>query len=246
MAHYQVFACEVLFREVCFEAAQSPQTLDLRFNRFGLHDVGAEQMVQELQALVDAVPGAPSDAILLAYGLCNNGLVGLQARELPLVLPRAHDCITLLLGSAARYQAEFRREPGTYYKSPGWIEHHRPEGDGHVMKKLGFHMAYQEMVAKYGEENAKYLVEALGGLGSYKQHYTRMAYVDTGLGPREALLEQTRAEAAGNGWRFDLLAGDRRLLRNLVCGEWDEADFLVVPPGRTVRASYDDRIVTLS
>ena len=35
----------------------------------------------------------------------------LIARHTPIVMPRAHDCITLYLGSRERYQAQFERHP---------------------------------------------------------------------------------------------------------------------------------------
>ena len=243
MAHYQVFACEVMFREVCFEAAQCPNTIDLQFNRFGLHDTGTERMAAELQGLVDSVQGKSIDAVLLFYGLCNNGTVGLTARDMPIVMARAHDCITLLLGSKEKYQSEFEREPGTYYKSSGWLEHHNPSEEGHVMKEMGFGMPYEEMVEKYGEDNAKYLQEALGGLGSYRENYTRMAYIDTGLGPKEELIEETRRQAESNGWRLEVLEGSRSLVKRMLWGEWDESDFLVIQPGQTVRACHNGGIV---
>ena len=78
-------------------------------------------MRERVQAAVDQSGGETYDAILLAYGLCNYGVRGLHA-EVPLVLPRAHDCITLLLGSRQRYAEYFAVNPGTFYQSPGWIE----------------------------------------------------------------------------------------------------------------------------
>jgi len=38
------------------------------------------------------------------------------------VVPRAHDCITLLLGSKERYAKLFGERPGTYWYSAGWLE----------------------------------------------------------------------------------------------------------------------------
>ena len=61
------------------------------------------------------------DAVLLGYGLCSNGLVGMGARSIPLVVPRAHDCITLFLGSKERYLQYFQDNPGVYFMTSGWI-----------------------------------------------------------------------------------------------------------------------------
>ena len=61
-------------------------------------------------------------AIVLGYGLCSNGLVGVTARRQKLIVPRCHDCIALFLGSPARYDAVFRDHPGTFYLTPGWVK----------------------------------------------------------------------------------------------------------------------------
>ena len=90
----------------------------------GLHDRGARAMRAGLQAAIDEAEAQAEkyDAIALGYGLCGNGLAGLEARSVPLVLPRAHDCITLLMGSRARFESYFQDHPGVYYRSAGWVE----------------------------------------------------------------------------------------------------------------------------
>lgn len=243
MAKYRVFACEILFRELCYEAAQSRHVIDLSFNHFGLHHVGCEKMAAELQSLVDSVEEMKYDAILFGYGLCNNGIAGLKSRAAPLVIPKAHDCITLLLGSKEKYKMEFDREPGTYYHSSGWLEHHNLEEEESVYNKLGLNMSYNEMIRQYGEENARYLRESLEHLGSFKETYTRLVYIDTGLGPKEDLIEKSRLEAKKNGWRFDVLQGDRSLIRKMLNGNWDESEFLILPPGQTIKPTYDSAII---
>jgi len=40
-----------------------------------------------------------------------------------MVIPRVHDCISLLLGSRRQYDSEFDQFPGTYYLSKGWKEY---------------------------------------------------------------------------------------------------------------------------
>ena len=54
-----------------------------------------------------------------------------------------------------------------------------------------------------------------------------------------------REDAAQRGWKFDRVRGDLSLIQRMVNGEWDEKEFLVVPPGGRISTSFDDSIITL-
>ena len=121
----KAISCEILYREMCAAAARSPHPVDLEFLPKGLHDLGSKGMLRRLQAALDAVDESRYEAIALGYALCGNGVAGLQARDRPVALPRAHDCITLFLGAKERYLDYFDNHPGTYFKTSGWIERGR-------------------------------------------------------------------------------------------------------------------------
>jgi hypothetical protein len=57
---------------------------------------------------------------------------------------------------------------------------------------------------------------------------------------------QASEEARQNGWEFDRVRGDWRLLKALLEGDWSSDDFLVVERGRAVEASYDECILRCS
>jgi len=158
--------CEVLARSVYLCAARSPHVVDVHLNRRGLHD-DPPNLRAILQREIDAIDGtrapardaigAPYDAIVLAYGLCGAATAGLRAGSIPLVVPRAHDCITLFLGSRDRYTAEFTGHPGTYWYVQEFVE--RSDGEGQfagmgAVSDAEARATYQEYVAKYGEDNS--------------------------------------------------------------------------------------------
>ena len=118
----RVIACEVLAREVYHAAARAEGVVDVALLTQGLHDLGAERMRARLQEEIDSTDPDRYDAVALGYALCSRGAEGLVARGIPIAVPRAHDCITLLLGSRERYTREFEAHPGTYYCSAGWDE----------------------------------------------------------------------------------------------------------------------------
>jgi hypothetical protein len=237
-------SCEVLARSVYLCAARSPHVVDVRLNRRGLHD-NPPTLRGALQAGIDDAR-EPYDAVVLAYGLCGGALAGLRAGTLPLVVPRAHDCITLFLGSRARYAREFEAEPGTFWYVQDYLERKdvgSPFGGVGAISDAAARASYEEYVAKYGRDNAEYLMETLG---AWRTHYRRAAYLEMGfdVSPSPAATEQrAREEADARGWTFDRLIGELLLVKRLVDGDWDPCDFLVIQPGQQVAMALDEGII---
>jgi hypothetical protein len=236
--------CEVLARSVYLCAAHSPHVVDVRLNRRGLHD-DPPNLRTILQGELDTIE-APYDAVLLAYGMCGGATAGLRAGSIPLVVPRAHDCITLFLGDRARFQAEFTANPGTYWYVQDYLER-TDEGSSFggvgAVSDASARATHEEYVAKYGEDNAAYLMEVLG---AWRSHYDRAAFVEMGVGaPEAAAAAETRArdDADRRGWRFDRLAGELVLVKGLIDGPWDPADYLVLQPGERLAMSYGEDVI---
>ena len=104
----KVIACNVFTREVCLCIARSPHVIDVEFTELGEH-INCAQLREAIQERIDATDLSAKnyEAVALAYGLCGNSIVGLTARQTPLVIPRAHDCCTILLGSKQKFQEHF-------------------------------------------------------------------------------------------------------------------------------------------
>lgn len=243
----KVIACEIAFREICHLAARSPNLHDLEFLTQGHHDVPNRGRV-EIQKRIDAVPAGKFEAILVGYGLCSTILTGLRATYAPLVIPRAHDCITFFLGSKERYQKCFSDRPGTYYYTSGWLECARRRGltigqTGGLLPAQGSHSAqtaYEQWAAKYGEEKAKYLLEVMA---DWTAHYTHGVLIDFDFTKPLQLRGQVEGICADRHWQFEEMAGDLGLLQRWLDGDWSEKDFLVVQPGGQVAASHDERVI---
>jgi hypothetical protein len=208
--------------------------------RHGLHNDPAD-LRSRLQTRIDSASSEAYDAILLGYGLCGLSIAGLRARTVPLVIPRAHDCITLFLGGRDRYDQQFRDKPGTYWYAQDYMERADGSGGGLALGASGAddEKTYAEYVRKYGVDNADYLMQVMG---AWQQHYQRAAYVDMGVGDGSATETEAKATAERRGWSYDRLAGDMVLVRGLLNGDWGE-DFLVVEPGNVVTTSYDRAVI---
>jgi hypothetical protein len=228
----KLIACEVMFREFCAAVARSVNKVDIEFLPKGLHDLGSATMRARLQESVDRVDKDGYDAICFGYALCGNGVAGLRARSVQLVLPRGHDCITLFLGSKERYLEYFSTHPGVYFKTTGWIERGATSG---LDRQMGY--GYEELIAKYGEDNARYLYEEL------TKHYRQFTFIEMGIEPDSRFENMVREDAEKRRWKFEKVKGDMSLIQRLVDGPWDEKDYLIVPPGANIITTYDEKII---
>jgi hypothetical protein len=211
----------------------------------GLHNTPAV-LRGRLQGQIDTAASQGYDAIVLAYGLCGQATAGLVARGVPLVIPRAHDCITLFLGSRARYNEQFLSQPGTYWYTLDYLER-RQDSSASLALGLGsdtdLRAVYEEYVQKYGKDNADYLMEVMG---AWQSHYQRAAYIDLGIGDGSLVETQAQAEASRRGWAFERMVGDLVLIRRLIQGDWGDGetgDFLILQPGQALSMTYDDNII---
>lgn len=235
--------CEALARIIYHCAAHSPHIIDVRLLKLGLHNQPAD-LRTKIQQEIDEAAHQSYDAVVLSYGLCGRAIEGLAARKIPLVVPRAHDCITLFLGDRARYKEEFESCSGTYWYSLDYIErgnHNSADlalltGQG---SRLDADTIYLGYIKKYGQKKADRLMEVLT---AWQDNYNRAVFIDLQIGSSEHVENQARQDANERGWTFERMAGDIQLISRLLDGEWD-TDFLVLQDGQTVAMSFDDDVI---
>ena len=231
-----VIACAVLEDEVAAALAACHSTAVLHLVEQGLHNE-PERLRAQLQDRIDAVEAAsgPAGIIALAYGLCSRGCAGLGARRSALLIPRAHDCLTILLGSRERYDRYQQDHPGTYWYSPGWNRHGAPPSAALMASKRATY------AASYGEDQADYLMDCLE---HWVHDYRRAAYVHQGTHDISADEAFTRSAAAHFGWEYACEQGDPALLRDLVAGRHDPQRFCLIPPGWV--SAHDDAQILIA
>ena len=113
-----LLACRIMEPEIEMLRRGSDE-LDVHYIDQGLHRT-PQRMLGIVQEKIDTVEAGASE-IILGYGLCSKGIVGLKCQSVRLVIPRCHDCIALFLGSLETYRWRMETQPGTYYLTPGWI-----------------------------------------------------------------------------------------------------------------------------
>lgn len=232
-----VVTCAVLEQEVDHFRQGMDHIVHVEILPQGLHNE-PERLRRDLQeAILRVEEKVEPEAIVLGYGLCSRGTEGVLTKRALLVIARAHDCITHLLGCKSRYAEYVGRNPGTYWYSPGWNKHHVPPGERRYLLLL------RQYTEQYGEDNAEYLMESEQ---QWFSTYDRATYVDLGVGATPEDLQYTRECAEWLNWSFDRQHGDPELLKSLLDCEWDDDRFLVLRPGQVFRMTADERVVELA
>jgi hypothetical protein len=188
-----------------------------------------------LQENLEAVDARTDiEAVALAYGLCGLGTSGLRPLRHKLVIPRAHDCITLFMGSKEAYAQQQRRCPTSYYYTPGWNRSRRAPGP----ERLDALRA--ELAKKFATEEVEFLIQA--ERAQWALHDTA-TYIELGTSDAEAEADYARKCANWLGWRFERIRGDAALLHDLIWGHWDEERFLCVGSGMRIAHAADEAIL---
>lgn len=226
-----LIACDV-FREEIDALNNLPALTEIVWLPMGLHDRPAE-LKTKVQTEIDRLETDPTiTEILMLYGLCGNGTVGLNSSRCPLIIPRAHDCIAFLLGSNARHREIQSACVGTYFYAPGWIRERRvpgPDREKWIRK---------EYADRFDEDMIEELVEADTEAFA---HYEKALFIQT---PAAADCASYCQQCAAHlGWAFESTEADTGWLNRLLHGPYPDHEFVVLHPGNRIEPSADDQIL---
>lgn len=257
---FKVLTCEALSREMYFAAAFSRHVIDFKFFNRNYHDEPKE-MNKTLQVEIDftsfktwdtvnsydgircpACSNEKYDYIIIGMGLCGNAIADIYARTIPLVIPRAHDCNTFLLGSKEKFKEFIEGEPGTIFYHFGQVERSDVARVDSVPKSTGLGQDISEYIEKYGEENARYLKEMEY---NWTRFHKRAAYLFPKIPSslKDEKEKEIREYVKQFNWSVVKLLENKALFARLLSGNWGEDEFLIVPSGKKVIPTNDDTII---
>ena len=208
-----LIACAMMEDEVaCAVEHAQEDVLTLWVDR-GFHSE-PDKLRRELQRNVDWVEERGATRILLAFGLCGNGAVGIVAKSAQLAIPRFDHCVNIMLECGPR-TCQGRAQGGVMYLTRGWT--HDAAAAMYSLK--------DQYVAKYGERRAKRLMEAMYG------GYHAVSLIDNGCYELVDVMDvaQRSADSINVGVQID--PGSNQVLEKLISGPWDD-DIVVCEPGR--------------
>jgi N-methylhydantoinase A/oxoprolinase/acetone carboxylase beta subunit len=250
-----VVGCAIFKNEIDFIKSDITSTLDFFWLPQKLHNKPLElrKLVQEEITKIDE-SAESYDAIVLLYGLCSKGTIGILSKKYRIVVPRMQDCIGLLLGSNDRYIKHFRQKPGTYWFTKGWIETGFDPGKKSKYEGVfdPYKERYREYRKKFTEELSRFLIDEWDQ--HWIQNYTTLAFIDWGIKRTDNLKKRAQKSAESMGLEFEVIEGDPGLLLDLLNGVWDsdnynkdkelQSRYLIAEPGYKIIPSYSDTVLT--
>lgn len=143
----KVISCKIF--ECYMNRLDLDQSLyDIEYLEVQLHNK-PKYLSKQIQNIIDH--SYNYEKIIILYGLCGNMLLNIQAREVPLILMKAHDCCSILLGGYKRYQELFKNKMSSSWTCKGLLENNASDNS----------LKYNEWVIQYGQEEADYLKSIL-------------------------------------------------------------------------------------
>ncbi len=216
-----VIACRI-FQVLLEHYLPDMMASQVTFLDYGLHRT-PPKIAKAVQAEIDKLE-RPS-LVVVGYGLCGNGIVGIKAGMHTLLVPRMDDCIAMMLGSYDAYRREFETSPATFYLNRGWLE-----SGSHPLHE------HEEYLERFDEETADWLLD------QQYHHYKRIALVAHNPADMNGYRAQAQAVAKFcERWnvRYAEVLGSDDFARRLAAATRDlslvDGDLVVIPPGGEIQ-----------
>lgn len=208
-----VITCNTIRAEIDLAISNTGYNQPVIFLESGLHNEPPklQRVIQELLGRIANV-----DQVILLMGFCGNAVLGLKPKGFRLIIPRADDCITLLLGSEDK-RKKIQREKPTYFLSKGWIDMfsniERTTLD-----------EFMRMERKYGSDRAKRL------MASTIKHYKRMGVIDLGSFDIDEMISKANENLPSymNELPYETINSSLDFIEGLLVGPWDNRDDCII------------------
>lgn len=202
-----IISCKTLEAELCAAMKETGVNYPVLWLESGLHNTPKKlnrRLAEELKQI-------KTQRVLLAMGFCGNSIEGLETGDYEMIVPRADDCISLLLGDV-QTRMKLAKELSAYFLTEGWMKGER-----------NLWVEYQYAVEKYGKEQAEAISEMMYG------HYRTLALLDSKTQEMEPLIESTRIIADTFHMKQKVLPATLSWMKQLIAGPWEKEKFLVIP-----------------
>lgn len=201
-----LIACGMIQDEINLALKNISHIYDVVWMSSELH-VNPDFLREELQKKI--TENQNYSRILLAYGNCGKGLVGIVSEKAELAFLRSEDCIQMLLHKNKGLKS-LRGE--TYFITKGWM-----------MGKKSLKEEYHYAINKYGPKKAEMIMEIMF------KNYESLIMIDSGAYDLENWVHCARHLSQVLKLEFVITPGDVELLEMFLSQNWDHRVALVAP-----------------
>ena len=181
-----VLCCNTLEDELQKVMAETGRDYPVLWLDAGLHNQ-PERLRQHLNQTLGQTGGLTR--ALLAMGHCGGACAGLGPFDFEMVIPRADDCLSILLGSMGRRQRASGKA-ATYFLTAGWLRHTE-----------NLITSFDRDREVFGSERAERIYRIM------LKHYRRFGFIDTGTYDPDLEEARTRPLARLMGINLERLRG---------------------------------------
>lgn len=210
-----VLACRTIASELELAMSRTASAYPVVWVESGLHS-RPNALRARLQEELDRLDG--DSTVLLAFGFCGKAVVGLRSGGHRLVIPKADDCITILLGSRAA-RSSLPDSSRTYFLTKGWLDN-----------EMNIWEEYRQSLARHGQRRTETVYNLM------LANYRHLGLIDTGAYDVHELYHRAAEIEATLKLARSIVPGSLSVLERLLAGPWD-GEFVIIEPGSAVGES---------
>ena len=216
MKKYMMIACEIIVDEIRAIMEQHELSYPILFLPPDLHQL-PQKLNEYLQDLIDRIDNV--DYLILPMGRCGNGTIGLKSERATLILPKCEDCVNLLL---SKDSLKVERPKYSMFYTDGWLRN----------SSSSCH-EYARTVEKYGKERADMVMNMMyAGYRYFSLLNTGTYHMENAkkkLQPLVSVLDHIE---------INELPAPYGLLKKMLTLDFDEENFVMIPPGTAVAEEH--------
>jgi len=192
-----VVACECFRKEIDLLTEGDPDITFKEYLEFGLHSY-PQDLKREVIAHVNGLRGQV-DAVFLGYGICNSLKDVIEELDVPTVTIEADDCVGALLTSD-EYAREKKICAGTMFAIP-------------FVSDMGIEFFQKELDSKM-PNHEELGVDVQWFLDILFDGYSRLLFIDTGIGDRDHYEQKSMDFAEALKLRYEARYGTLDVLKD--------------------------------
>lgn len=211
-----IIACENLKDEIEYILNDLKISSNVIYIESQLHNI-PKKLNERLQSEIDKYINV--DSILLLFGLCGNGLIGLKSKNANIICPKVDDCISLYLGGVEK-RKKLHKSIATYFFTKRYIEN-----------ELSIYNEMQIMKQKYGEKKTNKIYKSLF------QKYEYIRTINTGTYEVDDILDKIDEMCEIFGLKYESVNADLSLFYKAFDENYDK-NFIVIPKNEEIKLEY--------